>query len=62
MTQLLRTQSQMLKIMAQGMAFQNRKEKIESQQFIDNYQGVSQGLMSLPSDVKLPSLDSGGDQ
>ncbi len=60
MTQLLRTQSQMLKIMAQGMAFQNRKEKIESQQFIDNYQGVSQGLMSLPSDVKLPSLNSGG--
>ncbi len=60
MTQLLRTQSQMLKIMAQGMAFQNRKEKINSQQFIDNYQGVSQGLRSLPSDVKLPDLKSRG--
>lgn len=62
MTQLLRTQSQMLKIMAQGMAFQNRKEKIESQQFIENYQGVSQGLQGLPTEVKLPELETGGAQ
>ncbi len=60
MTQLLRSQSQMLKIMAQNMALQNRKEKITSQQFIDKYQGVSQSLGTLPQDVKLPSIKNGG--
>jgi hypothetical protein len=60
MTQLLRTQSQMLKIMGQNMALENRKEKVSSQQFIDNYQGISNGLKSLPKDLKLPSLEDGG--
>ena len=60
MTQLLRTQSQMLKLMGQNMALANRNEKVSSQQFIDNYQGVSNGLKSLPKDLKLPSLDDGG--
>ena len=32
-TQLLRTQSQMLKIMAQTMAYENRKEKLATQNF-----------------------------
>jgi hypothetical protein len=61
MTQLLRTQSQMLKLMGQNMALENRKEKVTSQNFIDNYQGVSGGLKKLPKDLKLPSLDDGGD-
>jgi len=60
MTQLLRSQSQMLKIMAQNMALQNRKEKITSQQFLDKFQGVSEGLGSLPQDVTLPQIQSEG--
>lgn len=60
MTQLLRSQSQMLKIMAQNMALQNRKEKVTSQQFLDKFQGVSEGLGSLPQDVTLPPIQTGG--
>jgi hypothetical protein len=58
-TQLLRTQSQMLKIMAQNMAFDNRKEKIQTQNFQENYQGLSDGFQGLPKNTKLPRL--GGD-
>lgn len=58
-TQLLRTQSQMLKIMAQNMAFDNRKEKIQTQNFQENYQGISNGFQGLPKNTKLPRL--GGD-
>lgn len=59
MTQLLRTQSQMLKIMGQNMALENRKEKMTSSQFIENYQGLSDGFKSLPKDTTLPSLNGG---
>jgi len=59
MTQLLRTQSQMLKIMGQNMALENRKEKMTSSQFIENYQGLSNGFKSLPKDTTLPSLNGG---
>jgi len=59
MTQLLRTQSQMLKIMGQNMALENRKEKMTSSQFIENYKGLSNGFKSLPKDSKLPSLNGG---
>jgi len=59
MTQLLRTQSQMLKIMGQNMALENRKEKMTSNQFIENYQGLSNGFKSLPKDTTLPSLNGG---
>lgn len=59
MTQLLRTQSQMLKIMGQNMALENRKEKLSTSQFIDNYQGLSDGFKSLPKDTTLPSLQGG---
>ncbi len=57
MTQLLRTQSQMLKIMGQNMALENRKEKMNSNQFIENYKGLSDGFKSLPKDTKLPNLN-----
>jgi len=56
MTQLLRTQSQMLKIMAQNTALENRKEKLATQNFQDNYQGLSQGLGSMPKETSLPRL------
>lgn len=58
MTQLLRTQSQMLKIMAQNTALETRKEKILTQEFKENYQGLSQGFSSLPRNPTLPRLNS----
>lgn len=58
-TQLLRTQSQMLKIMAQNMAYENRKEKMSTQNFQENYKGLSNSFNQLPSDVKLPKLGGG---
>lgn len=59
MTQLLRTQSQMLKIMAQNTALDTRKEKLLSQEFKENYQGLSSGFGSLPKNIKLPILKGG---
>lgn len=58
-TQLLRTQSQMLKIMAQNLAYDNRKEKLSTQNFQENYQGLSRGFQSLPHTTELPRLQSG---
>ena len=58
-TQLLRTQSQMLKIMAQNMAYDNRKEKLATQNFQENYQGLSRGFDGLPKKTDLPRLGGG---
>jgi len=58
MTQLLRTQSQMLKIMAQNTALETRKQKLLTQEFKENYQGLSTGFGTLPKDPTLPRLDS----
>ena len=55
-TQLLRTQSQMLKLMAQNMASDTRKEKFTAKNFQDNYQSLSNSFGNLPKDVKLPKL------
>lgn len=55
-TQLLRTQSQMLKIMAQNLAYDNRKEKLATQNFQENYEGLSRGFGGLPKETKLPRL------
>jgi hypothetical protein len=60
MTQLLRTQSQMLKIMGQNLALENRKEKLATQNFQENYQGLSRAFQSMPRTTKLPRL--GGDE
>lgn len=59
LTQLLRVQSQMLKVMGQNMALDNRKEKLSSEQFIENYKSLSDGFNSLPKDVTLPSINGG---
>ena len=56
MTQLLRTQSQMLKIMAQNMAMENRKEKLSTQNFQQNYRSLSDGFKSLPAETSLPRV------
>jgi len=58
-TQLLRTNSAMLKLMAENLALQNRKEKLSSQQFKTQYEGISKALSDLPADPSL-SLPSGG--
>lgn len=58
-TQLLRTQSQMLKLLAQNMAMDNRKEKLQSREFQDNYRELSDGLRSLPTETNLPRLKDG---
>jgi len=58
-TQLLRTQSQMLKLMAQNMAMQNRREKISTESFQENYEGISSGIENLPKEINLPKLQGG---
>lgn len=58
-TQLLRTQSQMLKLMGQNMALDNRKEKMSSGQFIENYEGLSESFKSLPKGTSLPVIKGG---
>lgn len=59
-TQLLRTQSQMLKLFAQNMALENRKQKVSSQQFSENYESISRGIESIPAKTTLPTLKDGG--
>ncbi len=59
-TQILRTQSQLLKLMAQNMAMTNRKEKFQSQQMRENYEGISNGFKTLPNESALPRLNGGG--
>lgn len=59
-TQLLRTQSQMLKLLAQNMAMQNRREKIQTREFQENYRDLSDGLKAMPTTTNLPRLKGGG--
>ena len=58
-TQVLRTNSMMLKMMAENMALQNRKEKITSSKFRTQYDGLTNALGSLPKTTELPSLRKG---
>ncbi len=55
-TQVLRTNSMMLKNMGENMALQNRKEKLQSAQFREQYDGLTDGLDGLPRKTKLGSL------
>lgn len=59
-TQLLRTQSQMLKLLGQNMAIQNRHEKLQTKAFQENYRGLSEGFKNLPQETALPRLNGGG--
>ncbi len=60
-TQVLRTNSMMLKMMGQNMALSNRKEKLQSSQFKAQYEGISSALGAIPKETKLKALgdDSG---
>ena len=55
-TQVLRTNSMMLKMMGQNMALSNRKEKLQSSQFKAQYEGISNALGSTPKTLQLKSL------
>jgi hypothetical protein len=55
-TQVLRTNSMMLKMMGQTMALSNRKEKLQASQFKTQYEGISSALGALPKEPKLKPL------
>ncbi len=55
-TQVLRTNSMMLKMMGQNMALSNRKEKLQSSQFKTQYDGLTDALGDLPSTTNLSPL------
>lgn len=55
-TQVLRTNSMMLKMMGQNMALSNRKEKLQASQFETQYKEISNGIGSLPPSMKLKAL------
>ena len=58
-SQVLRTNSMMLKTLGENMALQNRKEKLQSSQFRAQYDGLSSGFKSIPKETKLGTLKSG---
>jgi hypothetical protein len=58
-TQVLRTNSMMLKMMGENMALSNRKEKVQAAQFRTQYDGLSSAFGGLPKDSKLAPLDGG---
>lgn len=61
-TQVLRTNSMMLKMMSEDMALNNRKEKLQAAQFRTQYDGLSSALEKLPKETSLkPLTQSKGD-
>ncbi|MDZ4660414.1 MAG: hypothetical protein SGJ18_02215 [Pseudomonadota bacterium] len=58
-TQVLRTNSMMLKMMGENMALSNRKEKVQAAQFRTQYDGLSHAFGGLPDSTKLAPLDGG---
>jgi hypothetical protein len=59
-TQVLRTNSMMLKMMSENVAIQNKREKLQSAHFKTEYDGVSSAIGNLPSDTTIQPLGSGG--
>jgi len=55
-TQLLRTNSAMLKLMAENLALSNRREKLNAENFRQQYDGLSSAFSGLPTETKLPTL------
>lgn len=55
-TQVLRTNSMMLKSMGENMALENRKQKLQSEQFRHQYDGLTQGFSELPKESRLKTL------
>ena len=58
-TQVLRTNSMMLRMMGENMALQNRKEKVQAAQFRDQYDGLGSAFGGLPKTTTLKPLEGG---
>lgn len=56
--QILRTNAAMLKVLSEGLALQNRKEKLNSQQFQMQYDGLASAFQGAPSFKQSSSLKS----
>lgn len=57
-TQVLRTNSAMLKLMAENLALSNRKEKLNAEQFRMQYDGLGNAFSNLPKQTQLPTLNT----
>lgn len=58
-TQVLRTNSAMLKLMAENLALSNRREKLNGEQFRLQYDGLGDAFSGLPKSTQLPTLKGG---
>lgn len=58
LNQVLRTNAAMLKLQSEQLALQNKKEKLGSQQFKLQYDGLSKAFGSLKPEYNLPGLNS----
>ncbi len=58
-TQVLRTNSMMLKMMGQDMALSNRKGKLQAEQFKNQYEGISESAGQLPKKMSLQTVNGG---
>ena len=58
-TQVLRTNSMMLKMMGENMALQNRKEKVQAAQFRNQYDGLGSAFGGIPKATNLKPLEGG---
>ncbi len=56
MNQVLRTNAAMLKLQSEQLALNNRKEKLGSEQFRVQYDGLAKAFGSLKPEYKLPAL------
>ncbi len=56
MNQVLRTNAAMLKLQSEQLALNNRKEKLGSEQFRVQYDGLAKAFSSLKPEYKLPAL------
>ncbi len=61
MNQILRTNAAILKMNSENLALQNKKEKLNSEHFKIQYEGVSRAFGDLHSKYNLPSLSHEGD-
>ncbi len=58
-TQVLRTNSMMLKMMGENMALNNRKGKLQAEQFKSQYDGLSSGFSGMQKETNLTAPTGG---
>ncbi len=59
LNQILRTNAALLKVQSENLAFQNRKAKLQSEQFRQQYGELSKSLVDFTPGFELPSLSNG---